>query len=97
MGRAVRQALAPHVSAAADGHREFLLDPAIDRARRFQARALAAWAMDCLCLRRDGLDLPTVRRGTGELAPRAYRAAIGSTAVGVRSVPKWAPARKRAA
>lgn len=99
MGKADRKPMAPHVSPSAAGHREFLLDPAIDRARRMHARVLAAWAMDCLCLRRDGLGVPGARAGTGELGARPYRSSVpvGATRVRVSSVPRWTPARKHAA
>lgn len=99
MGRAERKPMAPHVSPTVTGHREFMLDPAIDRARRMHARVLASWAMDCLCLRRDGLCVPGARHGTGELGSRSYRgtAPVGATRARDRVVPRWTPARKHAA
>ena len=99
MGHEERKPMAPHVSPSVAGHREFLLDPAIDRARRMHARVLASWAMDCLCLRRDGLGVPSARAGTGEFASGSYRAsaAVGATRAGFKSVPRWTPARKHAA
>jgi hypothetical protein len=47
----------------------------VDEARRAAQRALAAWAWECLRLRRAGLDRPSVRCLGAEEAPAARRKA----------------------
>ncbi len=53
------------------------LSPAlnVDEARRAAQRALAAWAWECLRLRRAGLDRPSVRCVGAEEAPAPRRKA----------------------
>lgn len=76
--------------------REFVTHPAIDRARRLSARAMSAWAMDLMWLRRSGLDRASARAGADDAVQpmRSMTSARAEFAPARR--PKWVGTRRAA-